>query len=96
MSKLMDRTYSQVYAQNFFIYLDLYIGDKSEVLDVDDPDEEKYPLFSKADRYEVELQPGDILFIPCKKLASWVGIRGTTAYSRQQHWFQCHIRDHSV
>ena len=55
--------------------------DKSEVLDVDDPDEEKYPLFSKADRYEVELQPGDILFIPGEKLALWVGSRVTTTKS---------------
>ena len=38
------------------------------MLDVDDPDKEKYPLFCKADRYEVELQPGDLLFIPGKKL----------------------------
>ena len=46
------------------------MSQKSEVLHVDDPDEEKYPLFSKADRYEVELQPGDILFIPGKTLTS--------------------------
>ena len=31
---------------------------------MDDPDLEKYPLFPRADRYETELQPGDVLFIP--------------------------------
>ncbi|KAL4217029.1 tRNA wybutosine-synthesizing protein 5 [Mactra antiquata] len=39
-------------------------GDKSEVLDIDNIDEDKYPLFNKADRYEVYLEPGDVLFIP--------------------------------
>ena len=41
-----------------------FLGDKSEVLDIDNPDIEKYPLFPCADRYETELQPGDVLFIP--------------------------------
>ncbi len=41
-------------------------GDKSEVLDVDNPDPEKYPEFAKATRYECILNPGDILFIPGK------------------------------
>ena len=41
-------------------------GDKSEVLDVDDPDLTKYPKFAKTTRYECELEPGDILFIPGK------------------------------
>lgn len=39
-------------------------GDKSQVLEIDNPDLEKYPLFSKARRYECELEPGDGLFIP--------------------------------
>ncbi|XP_063285942.1 tRNA wybutosine-synthesizing protein 5 isoform X1 [Pelobates fuscus] len=43
----------------------LYLaGDKSEVLDVDNPDLDKYPLFSQARRYECLLQAGDVLFIP--------------------------------
>ncbi|XP_078084937.1 tRNA wybutosine-synthesizing protein 5 [Mustelus asterias] len=43
----------------------LYLtGDKSEVLDVDTPDLEKYPQFVKAQRYECQLDPGDVLFIP--------------------------------
>ncbi|KAL9848737.1 tRNA wybutosine-synthesizing protein 5 isoform 3-T3 [Geothlypis trichas] len=39
-------------------------GTKSEVLDVDNPDMEKYPLFVKAKRYECVLEAGDVLFIP--------------------------------
>ncbi|KAL5005656.1 hypothetical protein ScPMuIL_016814 [Solemya velum] len=43
----------------------LYLnGDKSEVLDIDDPDLEKYPLFGHCERYEGTLEPGDVLFIP--------------------------------
>lgn len=43
----------------------LYLnGDKSEVLDIDNPDPEKFPKFYAATRYEGELEPGDILFIP--------------------------------
>ncbi|XP_064598514.1 tRNA wybutosine-synthesizing protein 5-like [Liolophura sinensis] len=43
----------------------LYLkGDKSLVLDIDHPDEDKYPLFRQARRYECRLSPGDILFIP--------------------------------
>ncbi|KAL2081139.1 hypothetical protein ACEWY4_022992 [Coilia grayii] len=44
-----------------YLYLS---GDKSEVLDIDSPDVEKYPEFVKAQRYECILEPGDLLFIP--------------------------------
>ena len=45
--------------------LNLYIiGDKSSVLDIDNPDLSQYPLFANATRYECELNPGDVLFIP--------------------------------
>ncbi|XP_040213122.1 tRNA wybutosine-synthesizing protein 5 [Rana temporaria] len=44
-----------------FLYLS---GDKSEVLDVDNPDLSTYPLFSQARRYECILEAGDVLFIP--------------------------------
>ncbi|NXF50230.1 TYW5 protein, partial [Oceanites oceanicus] len=44
-----------------FLYLS---GTKSEVLDVDNPDLEKYPLFVKAKRYQCFLEAGDVLFIP--------------------------------
>ncbi|NXC13559.1 TYW5 protein, partial [Corythaeola cristata] len=44
-----------------YLYLS---GTKSEVLDVDKPDLEKYPLFVKAKRYQCFLEAGDVLFIP--------------------------------
>ncbi|KAF6723378.1 tRNA wybutosine-synthesizing protein 5 [Oryzias melastigma] len=45
--------------------LHLYLsGDKSEVLDVDHPDLQRFPDFVRAGRHECELQPGDLLFIP--------------------------------
>ncbi|MBN3323977.1 TYW5 protein, partial [Atractosteus spatula] len=43
----------------------LYLsGDKSEVLDIDNPDLGQYPGFVKAQRHECILEPGDLLFIP--------------------------------
>ncbi|KAM3917390.1 tRNA wybutosine-synthesizing protein 5 isoform 2-T2 [Leptodactylus fuscus] len=44
-----------------YLYLS---GDKSEVLDVDNPDLVRYPLYSQARRYECTLHAGDVLFIP--------------------------------
>ncbi|NXT93333.1 TYW5 protein, partial [Anhinga rufa] len=46
-----------------YLYLS---GTKSQVLDVDNPDLEKYPLFVKAKRYQCFLEAGDVLFIPGK------------------------------
>uniref|UniRef100_A0A671K463 tRNA-yW synthesizing protein 5 n=1 Tax=Sinocyclocheilus anshuiensis TaxID=1608454 RepID=A0A671K463_9TELE len=42
----------------------IFLGDKSEVLDIDTPDLQLYPEFVKASRYECILEPGDLLFIP--------------------------------
>ncbi|XP_069107378.1 tRNA wybutosine-synthesizing protein 5-like [Argopecten irradians] len=39
-------------------------GDKSEVLDIDNPDPKKFPKFTEAHKYEGILGAGDILFIP--------------------------------
>ncbi|KAK9505983.1 hypothetical protein O3M35_009932 [Rhynocoris fuscipes] len=39
-------------------------GDKSEVIDIDNPDEKRFPDFLKAVQYECLLKPGDVLFIP--------------------------------
>lgn len=39
-------------------------GDKSEVLDIDNPDLQRFPDFTKAVPYECVLHPGDVLFIP--------------------------------
>lgn len=42
----------------------LYLqGDKSEVLDIDNPGE-MFPLFPVKNRWEAKLEPGDVLFIP--------------------------------
>ncbi|XP_077996934.1 tRNA wybutosine-synthesizing protein 5-like [Glandiceps talaboti] len=40
------------------------VGDKSQVLDIDNPDLDKYPNFANVTWYESMLQPGDVLFIP--------------------------------
>jgi len=43
----------------------LYLsGDKSSVLDIDHPDLEIFPNFPSAKKMKVDLEPGDILFIP--------------------------------
>ncbi len=45
--------------------LNLYLnGDKSEVVDIDNPDLTKYPKFKNAVKHECYLEPGDSLFIP--------------------------------
>jgi tRNA wybutosine-synthesizing protein 5 len=45
--------------------LNMYlIGDKSQVLDIDNPDCNLYPKFILAQRYECIMEPGDILYIP--------------------------------
>ena len=60
------------------MYSIFFTGDKSEVLDIDNVDETRFPLFKKAHRYEVILEPGDVLFIPGKRLCnSEVLIRGS-------------------
>lgn len=48
------------------ISLGNFLGSKSEVLNIDSPDLDKYPLFAKARRYECFLEAGDALFIPGK------------------------------
>lgn len=44
-----------------YMYL---IGDKSRVVDIDNPDLEKYPEFTKATKYECTMNAGDVLFLP--------------------------------
>jgi len=44
-----------------YLYLS---GDKSEVLDIDNPDLTRFPDFGNVTWYEGEMEPGDILFIP--------------------------------
>jgi len=40
------------------------VGDKSKVVNINNPDKDKFPLFPLAKQYKANLQPGDILFIP--------------------------------
>ena len=43
----------------------LYLnGDKSEVLDIDNPDLSRFPKFTEVIPYECLMEPGDVLFIP--------------------------------
>lgn len=43
----------------------LYLtGDKSRILDIDNPNLSIFPRFSRVTRYECQLEPGDVLFIP--------------------------------
>jgi len=68
---IMDNLYCQVIGckravlwppdQANLLYL---AGDKSRVLDIDNPDPDQFPLFHQAWRHEVELMPGDLLYIP--------------------------------
>jgi tRNA wybutosine-synthesizing protein 5 len=53
--------------------LNLYLdGDKSRVIDIDDPDVvNEFPRFGDAVRHVADLQPGDVLFIP----ALWYTLR---------------------
>jgi len=45
--------------------LKLYLkGDKSLVIDIDNPDLSEFPRFAEVTRYEALLEPGDVLFIP--------------------------------
>ncbi|GIY25279.1 tRNA wybutosine-synthesizing protein 5 [Caerostris extrusa] len=45
--------------------LNLYLnGDKSEVIDIENPDLEKFPKFKNVTRHECHLLSGDVLYIP--------------------------------
>ncbi|GAB5575865.1 tRNA wybutosine-synthesizing protein 5 [Prionailurus iriomotensis] len=56
-----DVCYVNEKSEAIYLYLS---GTKSEVLNIDNPDLAKYPLFCKARRYECSLKAGDVLFIP--------------------------------
>nr|XP_044624439.1 tRNA wybutosine-synthesizing protein 5 isoform X2 [Equus asinus] len=71
ISEVMDNVLIQVTGKKRVVLFSprdaqyLYLsGTKSEVLNIDNPDLDKYPLFSKARRYECSLKAGDVLFIP--------------------------------
>lgn len=44
------------------------LGDKSEVLDIENPDYTRFPKFREVTRLEGQLLPGDVLYIPGKKV----------------------------
>ncbi|XP_015986600.1 tRNA wybutosine-synthesizing protein 5 isoform X3 [Rousettus aegyptiacus] len=71
ISEVMDNILIQVTGKKRVVLFSprdaqyLYLsGTKSEVLNIDNPDLAKYPLFSQARRYECSLKAGDVLFIP--------------------------------
>lgn len=68
----------------------LYLsGDKSQVVDIDKPDLERFPLFAQAHAYEALLQPGDILFIP----APWFHNVQALEFSVAVNTFWRHLDD---
>ena len=40
-------------------------GDKSEIIDVENTDLTAFPLFAHAQKYETDLEPGDIVVSKC-------------------------------
>ncbi|KAI8496362.1 tRNAPhe (7-(3-amino-3-carboxypropyl)wyosine37-C2)-hydroxylase [Branchiostoma belcheri] len=69
--KIMDNLLIQVSGRKRVVLFSprdathLYLtGDKSAVLDLENPDLERFPQFSQARPYTCTLQPGDILFLP--------------------------------
>ena len=70
--------------------LNLYLtGDKSEVVDIDNPDLEKYPKFRNAIKYECILNPGDAIYIP----ALWFHNVIALDYSVAVNVFYKHLDD---
>lgn len=70
-AQVMDNFLIQVVGQKRVVLFppsalpNLYmIGDKSQVLDIDNPDLDKFPRFSEIERVECTMIPGDVLFIP--------------------------------
>ena len=45
----------------------LFLGDKSEVLNIEEPDYTKFPSFKDVTHHKGLLEEGDILFIPGKR-----------------------------
>ncbi|XP_059094296.1 tRNA wybutosine-synthesizing protein 5-like [Tigriopus californicus] len=68
---VLDNVYVQVVGRKRAVMwapsdaLNLYLdGDKSRVVDIDQPDLAAFPKFAQATPFEGWLEPGDILFIP--------------------------------
>lgn len=69
-----------------YLYLS---GDKSTVLNIDDPDLTKYPLFTQAVKHVCYLEPGDVLFIP----ALWFHNVSSLDFSVAVNVFWKHLED---
>ena len=69
-----------------YLYLN---GDKSEIVDIDHPNLERFPLFRLAHGYECLLQPGDVLFIP----ALWFHNVRSLEFSVAVNLFWRHLDD---
>lgn len=68
---IMDNLLIQIQGRKRVVLFDpadvnfLYMkGDKSQVLDIDNPDLEVFPEFAKAKKFTCVMEPGDVLFIP--------------------------------
>lgn len=70
----------------------LYLnGDKSEVLDIDNPDLKKYPKFVDAVQYECFMEPGDVLFIPALWFHNVISLQfGVAVNVFWRHLDQCY------
>ena len=44
------------------------------MVDIENPDPQQFPLFSSAERYEADLGPGDVLFIPALWFHNMLGL----------------------
>lgn len=93
---IMDNLLIQVQGSKKVVLFDpsdvnyLYMeGDKSQVLDIDNPDLTKFPDFAKAKKYICFLEPGDILFIPAlwfhNTLALTYGVAVNIFWKNLQH-----------
>jgi Cupin-like domain len=49
-----------------YLYPSPTSGNQSQIRDLEHPDREKFPLFSKATRYRTVLRPGEMIFVPSR------------------------------
>ena len=61
-----------------------FLRNTSTIEDVDDADESKFPLFSKAGRVTTTLNPGECLFMPA---GTWHEVRATSASLSVSYWW---------
>lgn len=64
-------------------------GDKSEVIDIENPNLDEYPLFKHTQKYVTILRPGDVVFIP----ALWLHNTIAQTFSIGINLFWKHLDD---